>query len=336
MSTALASRFALALSTIGLVLSGITLAMVIDQPAPAPKEAVPAGHSLDECMRRDQALASDFETLRADLVSVSSSIEELKAMSDRRRVHTELPVETAGGMPADAALEVAADDGTGEFLLRRKLLDEFQGLDSDDRKDALKELADLARWGDPDALELIKQSLADESGGVRARALRELVGLDEANLATYLHQAFGDPSGSVREVVAKELRELPAEEAGPMLVELLSDPDEDVVLEAIKSIDDLEYAEARSSLAEQLQAEDLDVATRAAYALMELGDPNAGASTIERILKHFAEGDVSSRVRDVKRLRRLGAVNQIQRIYESDASLAVREEARDALASLED
>ena len=140
----------------------------------------------------------------------------------------------------------------------------------------------------------------------------------------------------MREVVANELRELPPEEAGPMLVELLNDPDDDVVLEAIRSLDDLEYAEARPFLTEQLQAEDLDVATRAAYALMELGDEGAASSTIERILKGFADRDVSQRVKDVKRLHRLHAVGPLQQIYESDASLAVREEARKALAKLED
>ena len=99
---------------------------------------------------------------------------------------------------------------------------------------------------------------------------------------------------------------------------------------------DLEYAEARPFLTEQLQAEDLDVATRAAYALMELGDEGAASSTIERILKGFADRDVSQRVKDVKRLHRLHAVGPLQQIYESDASLAVREEARKALAKLED
>ena len=121
-----------------------------------------------------------------------------------------------------------------------------------------------------------------------------------------------------------------------MLVEMLKDSDEDVVIAAIKSLDEIEYAEARPHLIEQLGDEDLDVVTVTACALAELGDESARGMTVERILRDFAQGDVSDRVEDVKRLRRLHARKELAGILESDASLAVREEARDALARLED
>jgi HEAT repeat protein len=235
--------------------------------------------------------------------------------------------------PLDASA-LPPDDGG--FLLRTKLLHDFHQLDGKDREDALKELAELARWGDKEALALITESLSDPSSDVRARALRELDEVDRQNLAAHLERMIADTSGKVREIVADRLSKLPESEAGPMLLGLLRDRDKDVVMAAIRSIDDLNYAAARPLLTQQLGAENLDVATRAALTLRKLGDDGATAAMIERVVRDFSAGDVSTRIDNVKRLRRLHAQVQLTGILDSDPSLAVREAAREALAKLED
>jgi HEAT repeat protein len=324
------SRLTLVLSILALVLAGLALKTTLDERRSVPVQAS-AGMAVpdraDELSQRDQELAAQIESLRGELDALRS------AAWDTRREATTAPVSLAEDRAPPATDSARADDG---FSLRNRLLEGFHELDKSDREDALEELAELARWGDEEALALIVRSLTDASGDVRARALRELSQIDRENLDTYLRQCVADTSGKVREVVASRLDELPDSEAGPMLVEMLKDSDEDVVIAAIKSLDEIEYAEARPHLIEQLGDEDLDVVTVTACALAELGDESARGATVERILRDFAQGDVSDRVEDVKRLRRLRARKELAGILESDASLAVREEARDALARLED
>jgi hypothetical protein len=55
---------------------------------------------------------------------------------------------------------------------------------------------------------------------------------------------------------------------------------------------------------------------------------------IERVERDFAAGNVAHRIDDVRRLQRLRAVPELERILASDSSLAVLEEARKALAKL--
>lgn len=332
MNTTSISRMALLIAIIGLALALFTLLTGHGEPRGSARESEPDSRaSAEESAPGYEALAAEIETLRGELASLRDAVE-------RRALDPQVATQGTNARNAIEVVtpEVRAADAPAEFQLRRKLIEGFHELEGGDRQDAIGRLAELARWGDDEAKALIIESLGDASGGVRARALKELASLDEANLPAYLRQSLADPSHKVREIVASRLDKLPAGEAGPMLVCLLRDPDADVVIEAIQSLDGLEYDEARPALVEQLQSESLEVATRAAQALMKLGDPDVAGGTIERILQDFAKDDVSGRVNNVKRLRRLRAVNPLERILASDPSLAVREEARDALAHLED
>jgi HEAT repeat protein len=331
MSPSSISRLALFVSVVGLALALVAFSTGNEEPRRTPAGGTDSPDRAEESARRIQALTDEIDALRGQLASLKETVERL---SPGQRVAVETTGERAPA--AVSTLEARAVDSPAEFQLRRELLDGFYELDKGDREDAIERLAELARWGDEEAMALIVESLRDESATVRAHALKELVGLDEANLADYLRQSITDPSHKVREVVASRLDDLPADQAGPMLVDLLRDPDHGVVIEAIRSLDDLRYAEARPVLVEKLKSTNLDVATRAAQALVKLGDAGAAGGTIERILAELAQEDVPGRIKNVKRLRRLRAVNALERIYESDPSLAVREEAREALVHIEE
>jgi HEAT repeat protein len=326
MSASSVSRLALFVSVVGLTLALATLLTGSRKDRRDAREGPPDSRRWTE--ESHQALAAEIEALRGEFAAFSQSAER-RALGPGAVVRSTNPIEAT--RPG-----VRAADAPEEFQLRRMLIEGFHELEPGDRRDAIDRLAELARWGDEEAMALIVESLGDESASVRACALKELVRLDEANLPAYLRQSITDPSHKVREVVASRLDELPDEEAGPLLVGLLRDPDPEVVIEAIRSLDDLEYSGARPALVEQLQSRSLDVATRAAQELIELGDLAAAGGTIERVLVDYAKDDVSGRINNVKRLRRLRAVSQLERILASDASLAVREEARDALASLDE
>jgi len=326
------SRLALVVSVVGLALALITTFTAHGEDRRSAKGTEPDSPTwAEDAARRSQALAAEMEALRAELASLREAVNR-GALGPRTFAQGENKREPIEALTPEAR---AATSPAG-FELRRHLIETFHDLEREDRQDAIDRLAELARWGDAEAKALIVESLEDESADVRAQALKELAKLDESNLPAYLHQSITDPSHKVREVVASRLAKLPPEEAGPLLVDLLRDPDPDVVIEAIQSLVDLEYTEARPVLVEQLESSSLDVATRAAQALMKQGDPAAAGSTIERILADFAKDDISGRINNVKRLRRLRAVNPLERILASDPSLAVREEARDALAKIED
>jgi hypothetical protein len=324
-------RLALFLSIVAVALAALTLYPALDGSRDTASAVDHDSRALaEELSRRTEALDTEVAALRGELASLRAALESGFAAQG-----------TVSGAPSREPIQVLtpavrAADSPAEFELRRELIGGFRTLDAEDRKDALEELAGLARWGDEEARAVLVESLGDESAAVRARALKDLAGLDKANLGEHLRATIHDPSPKVREVVASHLDKLPAEEAGPMLVDLLSDPDSKVVLEAIQSIDALEYQAARPFLARELQAESLDVATRAAQALIKLGDAGAAQPTIHRVMEDFVKDDASGRVNNVKRLRRLRAVSQLESILASDASLAVREEARDALARIED
>lgn len=326
-----ASRFALVLSILGVCLAALALQQTLGgtrdkTPSPRPDSAPPG----EDLARRTTALDNEVAALRSEIASLRAALErELAAQGAEPRWNAREPSEVL--TPA-----ARAADSPAEFELRRELIHGFHALDAGDRKDALEELASLARWGDEEARALLVESLSDESASVRARALKELAALDKASLGEHLRATVHDASPKVREVVASYLDKLPAEEAGPMLVDMLSDPDSKVVLSAIQSIDALRYEAARPFLVRQLQSDSLDVATRAGQALIKLGDTGAALSTIQRVMKDYVKDDVSGRVNNVKRLRRLRAVSELESILASDTSLAVREEARDALARIED
>lgn len=318
MSPSSTSRLALAISLVSLVVALVPRCTSDGESRRGAKVTDPAGW-VEESACKNEALAADIEELR----------NEISALSTPAQRDTLGPEGSYAGAPFRGA-------GGGEFEVRRALLQGFQRLESGDRKDALERLAELARWGDPEAMAMIARSLGDSSASVRAKALEELVDVDAANKAVHLRAALGDSSPKVREVVADHLDEVAAEQAGPMLVGLLRDPDRHVVAEAIESLGDLEFAQARPMLVEQLQAQSLDVATSAARALMKIGNEAAPPGTIQRILADYAGEDVWGRVEDVKRLRRLRAVGPLENILATDPSLAVREEAREALASIGD
>jgi len=322
-----AGRIALVLSIVAVALAGLAL-LGLEKSRDAARAAGPDSRaSGEELSRRIAALDTQVAALHGELGSLRAALTSGVAVPG---------VPSAREPSAVLAPAARTADAPADFDLRRELIHGFHALEADDRKDALEELANLARWGDQEARALLVESLSDESASVRARALKELAGLDPADLGEHLRATIHDPSPKVREVVANRLHKLPAEEAGPMLVDLLGDPDSKVVLEAIHSIESLGYGAARPVLARELQSESLDVATRAAEALMKLGDAGASLPTIERVMRDFAKDDVSGRVNNVRRLRRLRAVSQLESILASDESLAVREEARDALARLED
>lgn len=335
MSSPATGRLSLVLSVVALGIGLLALLARNEQSgrsASGPRADVRA--LVDESARRDQALSAEIEALRGELASVRRAV-ELRPLDTRVPVQT--TAESADPRNAEALPpEARAADAPAEFEVRRQLIEGFHELGSNDREAALGRLSELARWGDAEALALIVQSLQDRTGSVRARALKELAGLDKANLPAYLRESIDDPSHKVREVVASHLDRLPDAEAGPLLAGLLRDADEEVVLAAIESLQKVEYPEARALLVESLAAKNLDVATRAAQSLLKLGDAAAAGGTIERILVDFADDDIPGRVSNVKRLRRLRAVNQLERILASDESLAVREAARDALVRIED
>ena len=294
------------------------------------------GSSGPEPDHRHAAMAAEIEMLRGELASLREALDRRPPVAPAI-ARSPMPAEPVGTELAESATShVQAAEAPAEFQVRRALIDGFHGLTPGDRRAALDRLAEMARWGDAEAMRLILASLEDESAGVRAQALKELARLDESGFPDHLRRSIADPSHKVREVVASRLDELPAKEAGPLLVGMLADPDFDVVIEAIQSLVRLEYTEARPVLVEQLDSRSLEVATRAAQALMELGDKAAAGGTIDRIMLDLAKDDVSGRIKNVKRLRRLRAVNPLERLLASDPSLAVREEARVALASLED
>jgi HEAT repeat protein len=243
------------------------------------------------------------------------------------------PAEEERDLPADT--EAALPSSTVDLGWRDGLLARFAGLPDGDRKDALRELRNLARLGDARALELLRRGLDDASAGVRARALSQLSELEDPALLQALPQAILDSSDSVREAAAQALGRLPAEQSGPLLASLLLDSDDEVLLEAMQSVERLGYEEARPRLAELVQASDLDVAARAARTLEKMGDRSGSAAVVGRLLEHMARADVAGRVRDVKRLRQLHASAELHGILESDASPTVRFEAQKALADLE-
>ncbi len=322
-------RLALVLSSTSLGLAALALFCARDGSAgPAPRPRSSAVSAEPGSSQRTEALAVELGSLRRELTS-------LRAALERGEVGSGAATPTPSARESMLPPALSAAQAPAEFELRRELLTGFRGLDAGDRKDALEELAGLARWGDPEARALLVQSLADESAGVRARALKELAGLDKAGLGEHLRATLHDPSAKVRELVANRLGHLPVEEAGPLLLDLLGDRDPKVVLQAIQSARRLDYAAARPLLTRQLQAPNIEVATRAAEALMKLGDRGAASPTIARVLQDFASDGVSGRVRSVKRLGRLRAVSQLEGILAGDESLAVRDEARSALARLE-
>jgi len=217
------------------------------------------------------------------------------------------------------------------------VLARFRGLEEEEREDALKELGDLAREGDPRALELVLDGLNDPSADVRQRAAKILGSLEDPAYLEHLQTAAGDPDPGVRSTVAKSLDDLPVEAAGPVLVGMLRDGDAEVVDEVIKALAKLDYREARPQLLGQLGAEDLDVASRAASALRGMGDEDAAHDTIARILEDFRGAGIEARCDDVNRLRRIGgptAIAELRTILETDASFSVREAARQALIKL--
>ncbi|NOT31317.1 MAG: hypothetical protein HOP15_12800 [Planctomycetes bacterium] len=327
---------ALVLSIAGVALAALALPLALERWRGTTRSAEPAARALvAELSRRTDKLDEELASLRGELAALRAVHE--RGFAAQSSVQGALAPGASAREPSQALTPVVrAADFPHEFELRRELIRGFRAMNVEDREDALEQLAELARWGDEEARVLLAESLGDESAAVRARALKELAGLDEANLGEHLRATISDPSAKVRAVVASRLDDLPAEDAGPMLVGLLRDPSSKVVLEAIQSIDALAYEAARPFLAQQLQAESLEVATRAAQALRKLGDAGAALPTIQRILENFASDDVAGRVQNVKRLRRLRAFSQLESILAADASLAVREEARDALARIED
>lgn len=314
-SPAATSRLALALSVASLAVALVPRCTPSGEVEPRRGARDPEARGATvESARREDALAADVAALRKEVAALAAPAQRDALGPD--------------GYPPPAA-------GAGrDFQERRALLSGFQGMESGDRRDALGRLAELARWGDAEALAVIERSLSDPSASVRVRALEELLELDEPNRMTHLRDALNDSSHRVRAAVASHLDDLPADQAGPLLVGMLRDADRDVVTEAIESLGELEYAQARPHLIDQLGAASLDVATSAARALMKLGDEGAAAGTIQRILADFAGEDVSGRVKNVKRLRRLHATGPLENILATDPSVSVREEARDALADL--
>lgn len=299
----------------------------------APREALPAA---------PDTVPHEMQAVRAELTSLRAEVEALRrSLSIQNQRTALLPVDSGESEEKDGEVGSpgAPTDGPAlsqTFSLRERLLERFLSLSGDERADALRELGELARWGDAEARALLVQSLEDADKHVRERAVRELTGLADPALLERLPVLVADRSGDVREAAARALGRIPGESAGPMLVELLGDPKEDVVLEALRSLDKLHYAEAGPRVRPLLAAPDLDVAARAARFLHELGDDGARASVVTRVLEHFARADVSARLQDVKYLRTLRARNELQSILDTDASSSVRFEAQKALASLED
>lgn len=329
MSTSLAVRLAVAISAVGAVLAALALALTLGGERPASARVAASQNEGRPSPENDDVLAQ-LDQLRAEI----EELREALAGGFRRDAQGASGLED-GEAASDAGVRDEIDRAAA-FIVRDELLRNFASLSDGERKSALGTLSELARWGDTRALELLKASLNDPSASIRARVIRELGKLDDPALMEHLRLAAADPSRSVRTQVADALRRMPREEAGPILVQMLGDPKQDVVFEALRSIDRLNYKEARPRLQQHLAASDLDLAARAASLLDELGDKGASATVVQRILDDLAGENVAGRIRDVKRLRTLGARSELQAIVDSDASSSVRYEAQKALARLED
>ena len=288
--------------------------------------------------------AGEARALRAELAGLRAELEELRRTlrSPSHRspmIAAEAPQEKETA--SDEVVSAAAEPGAGpalpaRFNLREELLENYPYLSGGDRADALRELGELARWGDPEARALLLEGLQDPSSSVRRRALRELAELADPALVERRPAMVADRNGEVREAAAEALGRMPVESAGPILVGLLGDRRETVVLEALRALDRLDYEEAGPAVRAVLASNDLDLAARAASLLRELGDKEATGHVVTRVLEHYARSSVSGRLNDVKRLRALRARAELRDILEKDESASVRFEAQKALAGLDD
>lgn len=219
------------------------------------------------------------------------------------------------------------------------ILVRFADLEPRDKERALNRLGEMAREGDPAAFERILASLLDENDRVREEAVETLGELSNPAAFAGLAALQADPSNDVREEVAESMASMPAGQAGPILAAMLVDRTQDVVEQALESLERLQYRGALPQIIELARGDQLDLVARSARVLRALGEPLAAQEAMDRVALGLQSKDAIDRVQTVRYLRRAGgleAISYLEQVARNDASLSVREEARDALDRLRD
>jgi HEAT repeat protein len=284
---------------------------------------------------KHRVLDEEIDSLRAQQAALAATSTPLAARSPEvARPSVPVPQPLAGEAIPEPPRGRREQPVSPEILLAA-----FPGYDDREKERALDDLGDLAEQGDKAALGMILESLADENRRVREEAVEILGELSDPASLDALASLQADPSEDVREEVAEALGRMPAVNAGPVLAQMLSDGTSDVVEQALESIGRLQYRQALPQLLELMRGDDLEMTARSVRVLREMGETAAAEEALQRVIHGLSSNEALDRLQTVRYLRRVGgedALAHLEQIAKSDASLSVREEARDALERMRD
>lgn len=324
------NRTALALAVVSFIVAFVAVLLSVSGRSASPDNEwlqMEIAGLREELANYQSSISGELEKVRAEQRTLAARTDLLQ--SSRRLSLTEA---SPGGSLDEP---VTAENAT--LSIRRDAVLRFREMTVEGKKEAMKGLVDLARWGDEEALALLLESLSDEDSEMRKEAVEALGELaDPAHLAQ-LEAMLDDVSEDVREEIAGTLSTMPKERAGPMLVRLLTDQNPDVVEEAINSIGDLNYANAAPDLQKLAQGDDLDLAAEAAGVLRQLGMHESADAALQVCANGLQSADSLERLNAIDRIETIGgpqAIELLTWVVQSDSSVVVREEAQKALIKL--
>jgi hypothetical protein len=289
--------------------------------------------SINDLGLQHRALADDVREIQKTQQGMIRSRQEETLYAQRAERH---PAKDSDASPKKSE-EVAkpVTEGPVSFLQesRDALLKRFKTLSGVAKKQAMVEVAQLAKLGDGEATQLILDSLNDEDESLREKAVAALGEMANPDHLPQLEQATNDPSPVVREEAAKALVNMPPEQAGGILTKLLADKDREVVEESIQSLGALGYRQAIPYLTQFASSEDLAIATSAGATLRKLGDTAEADSILKRVAAGLESKDPLERKATIKRIHEIGGEAALPYLEKGrlDENLLVRTEAEKAI-----